>query len=236
MIILKNGESIYNAPISPMLTIIDDDGHKRFYTDVVPIIQSKNVPIACSLIGRNIGVASSYMTWEQVDDAYSKGAEMINHTYQHYGEAEETRTSAEIFMDYQKNARLMYSHGIYTGNNILVYPGGSAHVANVQVASKQFSFGAFHSSGNKNNDIGTDVYNILRYRIDTDYHYDVTSLENLIDNCVRGWMVWVIHTSGSDWTNYSGASAIASAIDYAKSKSIPIVTAEYGIKKLRGIE
>ena len=236
MTLLKSGEIITGAPLKPMLTIIDDDGHQRFYTDLLPLIQSKHVPIASAIIGKNIGVSSVYMTWEQVTDAYTKGAEILNHTYSHLGQTEDDRTSDEIYMDYTKNERLMYSNGIVTGGNIIVYPGGSAYLNTVQDASHRFAIGAFRATGNKINNIGeTDLYSIDRYRIDSDYQYDQAALRGLIDGCNNGWMVWMIHTSGAEWTTYDGATAIADAIDYAKTKNLPIVTASYGIAKLRGI-
>lgn len=231
MIVLKDGTSVFNAPLPPMLTIIDDDGHQKFYTDILPIIESKHVPIASAIIGKNIGVASTYMTWAQVEEAYSKGAEILNHTYSHLGETEDTRTAEEIYMDYTKNERLMYSHGIVTGADILVYPGGSANLATAQTASHLFARGAFKASGNALNEIGADIYSIQRYRIGTDYAYDVDVFKGLIDKITHGWMVWMVHTSGSAWTADSPA-ILSSAIDYAKSKGVAIVTAKYGISKL----
>lgn len=236
MELLHNGTSILDAPLEPMITIIDDDGHQRFYTDVLPIIRNKNVPISSAVIGKNIGVSNVYMTWEQVAEAYSYGAEILNHTYEHLGQNEDNRTADEIYMDYTKNARLMNSNGITTGNDIIVYPGGSAYLDTVQNASHRFSFGAFRATGNKINRVGeTDLYAIDRYRIDSDYQYNIDRLEGLIDQLTGGWMVWMIHTSGEEWTTYNGPSVISSIIDYIKSKDISIVTARYGISKLRGL-
>lgn len=236
MVLLKNGTSILGAPLDAMLTIIDDDGHQRFFTDLLPLIKNKNVPITSAVIGKNISVSDVYMTWEQVAEAYSFGAEIINHTYAHKGQTEEDRSADEIYMDYTKNARLMNANGITTGGSIIAYPGGSAYLDTVQDASHRYAFGAFRATGNKINRIGeTDLYAIDRYRIDTDYHYDIDELKGLLDGLSGGWMVWMIHTSSAYWTTYNGATAIASAIDYAKSKGIPLVTTEYGIAKLRGL-
>lgn len=235
MVLLKNGSVINGAPLPPMFSIIDDDGHGRFYTDLLPLIQSKHVPIASSVIGKNIGVASMYMTWEQVYDAYTKGAEILNHTYQHLGETEDERTADEIYMDYTKNARLMESHGIVTGGDIIVFPGGSANLSTAQDAAHRFAFGAIRSSGNKNNDIdSTDLYKIDRYRIQTDYSFDLTRMKALIDNCTQGWMIWVIHTSDAAWGD-TFVSTISESIDYAKSVGLSIVTVRHGIMKLRGL-
>lgn len=217
----------------PMLTIIDDDGAIGFYTDLLPLIKSKNVPIATSVIGSRVGSSASWMTWAQIEECFSFGAEVLNHTYAHYGEQEETRSVNEIRMDYQRNCNLLSAHGIPTGD-ILIYPGGSVNLEKVQIAAKRFASAGIRSNGNKINKINEiDPFYIDRYRIDTDYQYDVDDLKELIDKCKTdgGWMIWMIHTSGSDWTTYSAAQVISTCIDYALTNSVPIVSTQYGIEE-----
>ena len=216
-----------------MMTIIDDDGALGFYTQLLPIIKSKHIPIASAIVGSKIGVAPAYMTWEQVEECFAEGAEILNHTYMHYGETDETRPTNEIRMDYTRNANLMQAHNIPTGD-IVVYPGGSGNMVTVQAAAKRFASAAFRSNGNKLNLINQiDPFYIDRYRIETEYSYDLDQMKGLIDNCIAkgGWMVWMIHTSsGYNW-NENALSAISQAIDYAISSGLPIVTARYGIER-----
>ena len=216
-----------------MLTIIDDDGALGFYTQLLPIIRTKHIPIASAIIGSKIGVNPAYMTWEQVEECFAEGAEILNHTYMHYGETDETRPTNEIRMDYTRNANLMQAHNIPTGD-ILVYPGGSGNMTTAQVAAKRFATAAFRSNGNKLNLINQiQPFYIDRYRIESDYSYDLNQMKGLIDNCIAkgGWMVWMIHTSsGYNW-NENALSVVSQAIDYAISSGIPIVTARYGIER-----
>ena len=216
-----------------MMTIIDDDGALGFYTQLLPIIKAKHIPIASAVIGSKIGKSSAYMTWEQIEECFAEGAEILNHTYMHYGETDETRPTNEIRMDYTKNANLMWSHNIPTGD-ILVYPGGSGNMTTAQAAAKRFASAAFRANGNKLNLINQiDPFYIDRYRIESEYSYDIDQMKGLIDNCIAkgGWMVWMIHTSsGYNW-NENALSAVSQAIDYALSSGLPIVTARYGIER-----
>lgn len=216
-----------------MMTIIDDDGALGFYTQLLPIIRAKHIPIASAIVGSKIGVNPAYMTWEQVEECFADGAEILNHTYMHYGETDETRPTNEIRMDYTRNANLMWAHNIPTGD-ILVYPGGSGNLITAQVAAKRFASAAFRANGNKLNLINqTDPFYIDRYRIESDYSYDIDQMKGLIDNCIAkgGWMVWMIHTSsGYNW-NENALSAVSQSIDYAISSGLPIVTARYGIER-----
>lgn len=227
--------SNFALPSNPgaMLTIIDDDGALGFYTQLLPIIREKHIPIASAIIGSKIGVNPAYMTWEQVEECFAEGAEILNHTYMHYGETEETRPTNEIRMDYTRNANLMWAHNIPTGD-ILVYPGGSGNMTTAQVAAKRFASAAFRANGNKLNLINQiEPFYIDRYRIESDYSYDLNQMKGLIDNCIAkgGWMVWMIHTSsGYNW-NENALSAVSQAIDYAISSGLPIVTARYGIER-----
>lgn len=222
-------------PTNPgaMMTIIDDDGAKGFYTDLLPLIQSKGVSISSAIIGRNIGVASSYMTWAEVEEAHENGAEILNHTYMHYGETDETRTVEEIVLDYEKNAVLMAKHGIVDTGDIVVYPGGSGNMPTVQEAAKRFARVGIRSNGNVLNYINQiDPVYIDRYRIESDYSYDLDSMKNLIDNCITkgGWMIWMIHTSNTSRWSSTALSSISQSIDYAKEQGLPIVSAKTGAK------
>lgn len=217
----------------PMMTIIDDDGSKGFYTDLLPLIQSKGVPISSAIIGRNIGVASSYMTWAEVEEAHENGAEILNHTYMHYGEIDETRTPSEIVLDYEKNATLMAKHGIVDTGDIIVYPGGSGNLANVQEAAKRFARVGIRSNGNVLNYINQiRPYYIDRYRIESDYSYNLTTMKKLIDTCLAkgGWMIWMIHTSNSQRWSATSLATISDAIDYAIAQGLPIVSVKTGVK------
>ena len=222
----------------PMLTIIDDDGYKKFKTLLLPIVQSKKVPISSAVVasyanGEVSDYTDSVMNWTEVEDCYLKGAEILSHTYSHLGQAvAETMTKVEIQQDYQRAQYAMRKHGIKSEG--LVFAGGSVDVANCQVACENvYSFG-FKAYGDKINFKGSiNPYKIDRYKIESNGSlFTETNLKNLIDTLSAGgtgWMVWMIHTSEGTFQQ-AQADIISTVIDYAIMKDIEIVTAESGAR------
>ena len=222
-----------NAYNPPMLTIIDDDGNEKYYTKLLPLIEAKGVPIACALpSGKTYddGV-TAHMSWQQIEDAYKRGAEFLNHSYSHwtYNEAN-SHTEAELWLDYTKGKNTISSHGIQ-GGDMLVYGGLSGTLAKAKAAATHASKCAFHSHGDEINYRETlDRWFIKRYGIeDEPYNYDITALKSLIDACAAhgGWMIWMIHTSSGNWTD-SIVDVLSDAIDYAIASGVAVVSAECG--------
>lgn len=223
----------------PMLTIIDDDGNTKFYTELLPLIESRGVSITSAVIpSRAADSTSTHMTWAQVEDASKRGAEIVNHTYNHLtGELVSEMTEQEVWLNYQRARNTIASHGI-TGAGYLVYAGASGSYAKAQSAAKHSNKCAFRAGGNAVNYRGSfDPYYINRYRVQTDgYDYDPDQLKALIDNCLEngGWMVWMIHTSEAVWTSRNGLAGITAAIDYAIEQGLPVVSIDTGYRTYIG--
>lgn len=223
---------------TPMLTIIDDDGNSKFYTDLYPIAVEKNVPIAAAIPYTSIGIAN-HVTQAQVIEMYANGIEIMSHTYSHMTTT--TATEREYERDYQKAKNSYSLLGIKS--DLLVYAGGSANSANAQEAAKRVYIGAFNS-GNEHTNFSdkNDKYNLERYGItdstvaDRIDGTDLNELKALIDSVKQtgGWMVWMTHTSGAYWGDTMRQN-IADAIDYAITQGVDIVTASYGFRKYFGV-
>jgi peptidoglycan/xylan/chitin deacetylase (PgdA/CDA1 family) len=223
---------------TPMLTIIDDDGNSKFYTDLYPIAVEKNVPIAAAIPYTFMGIAN-HVTQAQVLEMYANGIEIVSHTYSHMTTT--TATEREYERDYQKAKNNYSLLGIKT--DLLVYAGGSANSANAQEAAKRVYIGAFNS-GNENTNFSdkNDKYNLERYGItdstvaDRIDGTDLNELKALIDSVKQtgGWMVWMTHTSGAYWSDTMKQN-IADAIDYAITQGVAIVTASHGFRKYFGV-
>lgn len=210
----------------PMLTIIDDDGMLKFKTLLLPVITGKKVPIATAIIGSHVGQQSS-MTWEDIADCMTAGAEIMSHSYSHVTEtAAESMTQEEVQYDYQIMQNLLKLHGA-TGDG-LVFAGNSSNIAKCKAACKNVYDYGFKASANQTNYVDTiDRYGIYRYGVlpGTD------DLETLLDGLAAagtGWMVWMTHTSDSNFQQAS-ATALADAIDYARSLGVDIVSAATGV-------
>lgn len=219
----------------PMLTIIDDDGNEKFYSEVLPLVTSKGVSITSAVIPDMANTGNStHMTWEQIVNASKSGAEIVSHTFNHLtGDLVENMTEQEIWLNYQKANNTIASHGL-PGSDFLVYAGASGSYATAQSAASHSSKCAFRAGGNAINYRGQfNRYYINRYRVQTDgYDYNPEELKQLIDYCLAngGWMVWMIHTSETVWTTQNGLTGITEAIDYAIEKGLPVVSVATGYK------
>lgn len=222
----------------PMLTIIDDDGYKKFTTLLLPIIQDKGVPISTAVVvGRANGedeesVTEKVMNWEEIENAYLAGAEILSHTYWHLSQAKvETMTNTQIQYDYQRAQNTLRSHGIKSEG--LVFAGASCNLEKCQTACANVYQYAFKSYGDVINKKGnTKPYQIDRYKIEPTGLLNETDLKSLIDTLVSdgtGWMVWMIHTSDSGFQQEQ-ANVISTVIDYAIEQGVEIVTAECGAR------
>lgn len=226
-----NGEIITNPP---MLTIIDDDSFKKFYTDLYPVMVAKNVSVASAVIVGRVGSNENYMTWDDIAVCNQAGLEILSHSYSHYS-ATDNVTMEQIATDYIRAKYALASHGIYSPD-LIVFSGSTGLTDKFVKAAKQTYAGGFLAGDNKTNFKGLASYGVRRYRIgnNTDYHIDLDTLKGLIDNLSSGWMVWMLHTSDASWVTGTGegssAYILGQAVDYALSKGIPIVTAEYGFR------
>lgn len=223
-----------------LLTIIDDDSNIRYYTDIYPIAKAKKVSISSAVISGRIG-NNNYMTWDNINDAYTNGMEMLCHTYSHPLTTDKGWPYNYDFFeeDYRKACNILKTHGIIP--DLLVFSGSSGRYDMCQEACKRASFdGAFLAGDNKISFGDTDRYKIPRFRIgnDSNYHWEMPLLKGMINKLSSsgGWMVWMMHTSSSKgWVGGTeeGSSAymLGEIIDYARAHDIKIVTAEYGFKK-----
>lgn len=222
------------TPPPPMITIIDDDGHVDFLNDLVPIIQSKHVPISTAVTYTRIGSDNTkWMTWDQIQTCYSAGAEVLCHTYSHDPDTPELDVR-EIEMQYTVARNEMYKRGLHDAD-ILVYNNVTGDSDKCRAAaSKVFKCG-IHSSGREINQYGSiDKYYVKRIPIELDpYYYDIDLVKELVDTVKvqGGWMVWIIHTSAQSWTTYDGTQCISDAIDYAIEQGVDIVSTNYGYRK-----
>ena len=211
----------------PLLTIIDDDGFKKFHTLLLPLIVSKNVPISTAIVGQTISVEDYAMTWDEVKECAEAGAEILSHTYSHLSAGEaETMTQPEIQTDYQKMQNILRLHG-YDGS-ILVFAGDSSNMAKCVNACKYVCSCGIKAGTNKTNYVDT----INRYGIDRwNVLPSTTDMQTLLDTLASagtGWMVWMIHTSDVAFQSDS-VTALGNAIDYARTLGIDIVNVAAGV-------
>lgn len=214
-----------------MLTIIDDDGDIKYYTDIYPLAKAKNVSISTAVPASFIG-KTNYLTWEMISEIRGSGIEVLCHTYGHPLSTKiDGMTENDFRSDYSRAKEIFNAHGINA--DLLVFSGSTGLYSKAQIPAQELFKGAFLAGDNKTNQVGTNPYNIKRYRIGSNYAWNVQALEGLIDSLKEtgGWMVWMMHTS--DKANYTSnvPSVLGEVIDYCKEQGISIVTAEYGFSQ-----
>lgn len=226
----------------PLLTIIDDDGYARYYSDIFPIAKEKKASISTAVIVGDVGKPGR-MTWDNIEDVYQNGMEVLSHSFTHALSTDadySTKTVEDFAFDYRKAKNILKQHGI--DSNLLVFTGSSGRDERCREACKLTSYdGGFLAGTNAINYGGEDRFAIQRYRIgnNTDYHYDLTTLKGLIDTLKtqKGWMIWMVHSSGDSnaWVAGTGegssAYMLGQIIDYARDNGVDVVTAEYGFRK-----
>ncbi|MGM9642338.1 MAG: polysaccharide deacetylase family protein [Eubacteriales bacterium] len=228
---------VYAAPKvqypNPMLTIIDDDGYQKFATLLLPIIQAKKVPIGTAVIGQRVGEETSAMNMETLKNCAVAGAEILSHSWCHMSEARATDLEQyEIQYDYQMMKNFLLANGLKS--NGFVFAGNSASLPKcVNAAKMVYDYGILPDCGSTNQKYSTNRYGIERWSIDPNDTLTTENLQSMLDELATagtGWMIWMIHTSDSDFQQ-DQADIISDAIDYARSKGIDIVTTEYGVKQ-----
>lgn len=214
-----------------MLTIIDDDGNIKYYTDIYPLAKQKNISIATAVPASYVG-KSNHLTWDMIGEIQNNGIEVLCHTYGHPLSTKiDSMTEDDFRTDYSKAKEIFNAYGIKA--DLLVFSGSTGLYNKAQIPAQEIFKGAFLAGDNKTNQVGTNPYNIKRYRIGSNYAWNVQVLEGLIDSLKEtgGWMVWMMHTS--DKANYTSnvPSVLGEVIDYCKEQGISIVTAEYGFSQ-----
>ena len=213
----------------PMLSIIYDDGLEEFNTYIMPIIASKNVPIATAIIPESVGTGS-FMDWDTIKNCYVNGAEVLTH-FLTYNETEwNTLGTQNISYRFFKSLNSIRSNGIFTPP-ALVFAGSSSRYAVARSAAHRIFKAGFNASTggiNKYNEI--DPYFINRYGTDGK---TLNELKTWIDDLLAaktGWSVWTRHNSNASSEDPTTAAGILSdAIDYAIENGVQIVTVERGL-------
>ena len=217
------------VPPRPMLSIVDDDGNKKFHQYLLPLVQEKEIPISSAVITGWVGQGNS-MSWDQISDCFINGVEILSHSHSHFSSEElDSMSVNQIQYDYQKSKNMLSSHGYAC--ETLVFPFSSAFNEKcVKAAKNVFSYG-FRAGTNKTNYCGKiDSYGFDRYNIS-----EATTVKNMTDMVDKmisentGYVVWMIHTSSNGFSG-ENAQRLSQAIDYCLSKEIDIVTTSTGIK------
>lgn len=241
---LKYAQRVKSKSCKPMLTIVYDDGLTQFKDYILPIIQSKKVPIATSIIVSAIEEENPrVMTYADVKECYEKGAEVLVHSKERT-EQEWGNSSDVIAYELRTAKHLLESKCCPLPNCYIYSAQSSMYPACRHAAEKEFSIAvASGSQGTKaaNDGVtnyygGIDPYYVERRWADGNWTSGEdceTVLKSWIDELAAsktGWQIWTRHNYEVQYES-ANAATLANVIDYALAKGIEIVTMKKGMSE-----
>lgn len=244
---LAYAQRVKNKACKPMLTIVYDDGLTQFKDYILPIIQSKKVPIATSIIVSAIEEENPrVMTYADVKECYEKGAEVLVHSKERT--EQEWGNSSDVIAYELRTAKHILESKCCPVPNCYIYSAQSSmYPACRHAAEKEFSIAvASGSQGTKAANDGVtnyygdiDPYYVERRWADGNWLTEEdceTVLKSWIDELAAsktGWQIWTRHNYPEE-DESANAATLATVIDYALTNGIEIVTmakgmSEYGL-------
>lgn len=213
----------------PMITIIDDDGRPKLWTDFKPVIERQQVPITAAIITNRVGDDLLSVNLTQMKEMQKLGVEFVNHTTDH-SDLLTLATDAEIESKLKPAQEWLNNNGF--NGDYIVYPFGGVN-ANIKKIARKFSRAGIDISRGTNTGINyppLDTYSLVRTDFETN---SITALKAKVDEAItnNGWLIIMSHTGYESWT----ASKMEELIVYAKTKAIQFVTLENGMNQVGNI-
>lgn len=234
-------EAISQRRRKPMMTFVDDDGHKNFLTKWIPIIQEKGIPVTASIVAKYPGNYAVSMTWDEVESLPAQGVEVISHSYQHLQFLSDPtlgRDMTEEEVDYQMSTSIqtLREHGI--DPMFIAYPGGYADEMVQMIANRYFRAGiGAYSTTYAVNTPPVKTFKLMRYPLGhASYDYTLEALKARVDEAVAndGWLVWMSHAEYESFDE-TQIGYIRELIDYAREQGVEIVNLEQGFDRIGNV-
>ncbi|MFC5531543.1 polysaccharide deacetylase family protein [Cohnella yongneupensis] len=218
----------------PMVTFISDDGKHEDWTVLKPAFENAGAPCVIAVTSGLIG-SPGYMNDEQIGFLQnSLGWEVTSHLDSHVALTE--LSEQEIDRQFRVSKDKLQALGYRVTS--VVYPYGANNAVVREIARKYYQSG-FQSVG------GINAKRVKRYHINRvaigsyfDFGNDVdtgsfTYYKARVDEALhsRAWLVFMIHPAASEHDDKQ-QQALIETLDYIRSRKIPIVTVEQGLRSL----
>lgn len=128
----------------PVITFIDDDGHKDVYTRLMPIFRDKGLGFGSAIITDYIDNSSSYMTLAQLQECHQNGLETLSHCVNVSTNLTDGYTDEQIDFQLRESQKWLKDNGFE--HESLVYP-QNGHNLNIRKRTKVFYKYAFGENG-----------------------------------------------------------------------------------------
>lgn len=213
----------------PMVTFVDDDANPTFYSKILPLVNTYNIPFTSAVITSRVGTDSRSMTESQLQEISNAGVELICHTHTH--PQFNDLTDSQIVNECKLSKKWLNDRG-YEGD-ILAYAFGSPNANTRKVVRRYFDCALDVAKGTTTGLLKPplNTFNLQRTRFnEAGVDQDLNVLKGHVDNAISNncWIVFIIH---SHYSNFS-ASVLEELIKYCKNLNVDIVTMREGLNSI----
>lgn len=213
----------------PMITFVDDDANPTFYSKILPLVNTYNIPFTSAVITSRVGTDSRSMTESQLQEISKAGVELICHTHTHpqFNDLTDSQIEAEC-----KLSKKWLNDRGYEGN-ILAYAYGSPNANTRKIVRRYFDCALDVAKGTATGLLAPplNTFNLQRTRFnEAGVNQDLDALKAHVNNAISNncWIVFIIH---SHYSNFS-ASVLEELIKYCKNSNVDIVTMREGLNSI----
>lgn len=224
------GKVIVDQWTTPSIVWSMDGGHVSFYEKLFPYAMEKGVKLSSAIVSGDVASSAEYVTTAQLDDMYTAGVDLCNHSATHPNFVTGGLTDAQIKAEITTCRDYLLNRGYYRGANILVYPQNAQNAA-VRALAKECGVLCARTSIltlQHNPTVGDDLWK-LRNICELGNTTDLDTVKGYIDSAITNGMTimfyghLVMDTPGEETYAVSTATA-QDLVDYIVETGIRSMT------------
>ncbi|MDU2489629.1 MAG: polysaccharide deacetylase family protein [Clostridium celatum] len=222
-----NTFSSYPAYEEPLISIIVDDGSRKYIDMFENVFESYGIKPTLAIVTSFVG-KDGYLTAEELKVYQKKGYEIVGHSDTHSGDIYKDNGSiSSVTTDLEKCYNFLKENGFNT--DILVYPFGNFSNANFykNIARNFFNIGVNSQAPNVINNKVPDTMYLERQFIQKNV-YNLEQIKAKIDYAKdnKGWLILGLHTSETE----CDSNLLSEILSYIKLNNITIKNISDGFK------
>lgn len=208
-----------------IISFVDDDGRNDFLTNLKPIYDEKGIKGSLAITTAKTGT-SGYLTVDQLKTLQNEGYEIVSHGHTHatLSDLSDTDAIKECVL-----ARDFLKNNGFKGHDIFVYPNGvnKTDVRTKNIVKQYYKCGV--ATDGDDNIAPMDTYCLDRLDMETRTLADSKAEVDLAIS-KKKWLIFMTHGWMRAYADPARQQLFRDLIDYIKSKNVPIVTIDEGLK------
>ena len=220
----------------PLITFVDDDGHREILTKLVPLSQKHNVPFVVAMpsdfmLNPENGLSSNEL--KELQDEH--GFEIASHGKSHIvldenAPSSNAKDEEELVSEIYGSWKTMREHGLKI--DTMVYPSGQSSNLARAIVSKYYKAGvATDARNNGANGAPILTYNMGRMAFPkADGTGTLDYYKGLVDTAItqKSWLIFMLHC-GQTVHDAAQQQHLDDLIAYIKQKNVKIATVSEGV-------